>query len=126
MTVHHHPSTNRHNRRRRQAGIARSQVLTAVMRHPGPQVARVVGRAVRSGRPGLEGLARSLPDLPAALRRRRPSPSGCAQTWRSSPGRPCDRPGPHRSPTRGASPLEGRADDRVAVVVITHPPRAAG
>ncbi|SFF76161.1 glycosyltransferase family 2 protein [Blastococcus tunisiensis] len=74
VTVHHHPSTRRDGAGRRQAGIARSRVLTAVMRHPLPEVARAVADAVRSGRPGLEGLARALPDLPAAVRRRRPVP----------------------------------------------------
>ena len=34
----------------------------------------VLAAAARSGRPGLEGLARALPDLPAALARRRPIP----------------------------------------------------
>lgn len=74
VTVHHHPSTSRAAPGRRQAGIARSRVLTAVMRHPLPDVVRIVGTTVRAGRPGVEGLARSLPDLPAALRRRRPIP----------------------------------------------------
>jgi GT2 family glycosyltransferase len=74
VTVHHHPSDRRENPGRRQAGIARSRVLTAVMRHPLPDVVRVVGDAVRSGRPGMEGLVRSLPGLPAALRRRQVLP----------------------------------------------------
>ncbi|TQN42262.1 GT2 family glycosyltransferase [Blastococcus colisei] len=74
VTVHHHPSTRRDDPGRRRAGIWRSRVLTAVMRHQVPDVAGVVGTAVRSGRPGVEGLLRALPDLPAALRRRRPIP----------------------------------------------------
>jgi len=74
VTVHHHPSTRRHDPGRRQAAIWRSRVLTAVMRHPIPDIAAVVGTAARSGRPGVEGLLRAVPDLPAALRRRRPIP----------------------------------------------------
>jgi GT2 family glycosyltransferase len=74
LTVHHHPSPRRDAPGRRQAGIWRSKLLTAVMRYPVPDVAEVLAAAARSGRPGLEGLARALPDLPAALARRRPIP----------------------------------------------------
>ena len=74
VTVHHHPSPRRDAPARRQAGIWRSRLLTAVMRLPAGDVAGVLAEAVRAGRPGLTGLGRSLPDLPAALRRRRPVP----------------------------------------------------
>jgi GT2 family glycosyltransferase len=74
VTVHHHPSPRRHAPGRRQAAIWRSRVLTAVMRHSTGDLAGVLGAAARSGRPGLEGMARAVPDLPAALRRRRPIP----------------------------------------------------
>jgi GT2 family glycosyltransferase len=74
LTVHHHPSPRRDAPGRRQAGIWRSKVLTAVMRYPLADVGGVLRTAVRSGRPGLEGLMRAVPDLPAALRRRRPIP----------------------------------------------------
>jgi GT2 family glycosyltransferase len=74
VTVHHHPSANRHSPTRRQVAIWRSRVLTAVMRHPVPDLAGVLVTAVRSGRPGIEGLLRATPDLPAALLRRRPIP----------------------------------------------------
>ncbi len=74
VTVHHHPSPQRHSPVRRQVAIWRSRVLTAVMRHSVPDLAGVVAAAVRCGRPGLEGLARAVPDLPGALRRRRPIP----------------------------------------------------
>jgi GT2 family glycosyltransferase len=74
VTVHHHPSPQRHSPARRQVAIWRSRVLTAVMRLPLADLARMLASAVRSGRPGLEGLARALPDLPGALRRRRPIP----------------------------------------------------
>jgi GT2 family glycosyltransferase len=75
VTVHHHPSPHRHAPGRRQAAIWRSRVLTAVMRRSPADLARVVGAAARSGRPGVEGLVRAAPDLPAALRRRRPIPA---------------------------------------------------
>ncbi|MGY1916607.1 glycosyltransferase family 2 protein [Blastococcus sp. SYSU DS0973] len=74
VTVHHHPSTRREAPGRRQAGIWRSRLLTALMRLPAGDVARTVGRAVRAGRPGVEGVLRALPDIPAALHRRRPLP----------------------------------------------------
>ena len=76
VTVHHHPSVRRHAPGRRQAAIWRSRLLTAVMRRPAGDVARLLGQAIGSGRPGREGLLRALPDLPAALRRRRPIPPG--------------------------------------------------
>jgi GT2 family glycosyltransferase len=76
VTVHHHPSVRRHAPGRRQAAIWRSKVLTAVMRQHLPELAGVLTGAVRAGRPGVEGLLRAVPDLPAALRRRRPIPPG--------------------------------------------------
>ena len=75
VTVHHHPSPQRHSPVRRQVAIWRSTVLTAVMRAHLSDLAGVLTGAVRAGRPGLEGLARAVPDLPAALLRRRPIPS---------------------------------------------------
>ncbi len=74
VTIHHHPSPRRDDPAHRQAGIWRSRLLTAAMRLPVPDVAHVVRNAVRAGRPGLTGLARALPDVPAALRSRRPIP----------------------------------------------------
>ena len=76
VTVHHHPSPRRHAPGRRQAAIWRSRLLTAVMRLPAGDVGRLLGDALRTGRPGREGLVRALPDVPAALRRRRPIPPG--------------------------------------------------
>jgi GT2 family glycosyltransferase len=75
VTVHHHPSPRRHAPGRRQAAIWRSKVLTAVMRQHLPELAGVLRGAVRAGRPGVEGLLRAVPDVPAALRRRRPVPT---------------------------------------------------
>jgi GT2 family glycosyltransferase len=75
VTVHHHPSPRRQDPGRRQAAIWRSRVLTAVMRQHVPELAGVLRDAVRSGRPGIEGLLRAVPDLPDALLRRRPVPA---------------------------------------------------
>jgi GT2 family glycosyltransferase len=72
VTVHHHPSPRREAPGRRQAGIWRSRLLTALMRLPAGDVARLARDAVRSGNPGREGLLRAVPDVPAALLRRRP------------------------------------------------------
>ena len=76
VTVHHHPSPRRHSPRRRQVAIWRSKVLTAVMRASAPDLGGVLTDAVRAGRPGVEGLLRAVPDLPAAVLRRRPIPPG--------------------------------------------------
>ncbi|CAA9321326.1 MAG: transferase [uncultured Friedmanniella sp.] len=75
VTIHHHPSPRRDAPGRRQAGIWRSRLLTAVMRLPAADVAGVLAGAVRAGRPGLTGLGRALPDLPVALRSRRKVPA---------------------------------------------------
>ncbi|MGY5890164.1 glycosyltransferase [Geodermatophilus arenarius] len=75
VTVHHHPSVRRSDPAARQAAIWRSKLLTAVMRLPLRDVARTVGAALRAGAPGRQGLRRALPDLPAALRRRRRLPA---------------------------------------------------
>ena len=74
VTVHHHPSPRRQAPGRRQAAVWRSTVLTAVMRHHVPELAGCLVGAVRAGRPGVEGLLRAVPDLPAAVVRRRPIP----------------------------------------------------
>ncbi|MGY1634379.1 glycosyltransferase family 2 protein [Geodermatophilus sp. SYSU D01186] len=70
VTIHHHPSPRRDAPARRQAAIWRSRVLTAVMRHPLPALPPLLASAVRAGRPGLRGLLRAVPDVPAALRGR--------------------------------------------------------
>jgi GT2 family glycosyltransferase len=74
VTVHHHPSPVRHTPGRRQAAVWRSRLLTALMRLPAGDVVRAATGAVRAGRPGIEGALRGLPDVPAALRRRRVIP----------------------------------------------------
>jgi hypothetical protein len=74
VTVHHHPSPARHSPARRQAAVWRSRLLTAVMRLPAADVACTVGAALRAGAPGRAGLRGALPDLGAALSRRRVVP----------------------------------------------------
>ena len=74
VTVHHHPSPRRHSPGRRRAAIWRSRLLTALMRHSAPDTGRLLVDALRDGRSGREGLLRALPDVPAALRARRPLP----------------------------------------------------
>ncbi|MGY1653240.1 glycosyltransferase [Geodermatophilus sp. SYSU D01119] len=75
VTVHHHPSVRRHDPAARRTAVWRSKVLTAVMRLPLREVAATVAAAVRAGAPERRGLWRALPDLPAALRRRRRLPA---------------------------------------------------
>jgi GT2 family glycosyltransferase len=75
VTVHHHPSPVRHAPGRRQAAVWRSRLLTALMRLPATDVAGTLAGAVRAGRPGVEGLVRALPDVPAGLRLRRRIPA---------------------------------------------------
>ncbi|TYP90684.1 glycosyltransferase family 2 protein [Blastococcus xanthinilyticus] len=88
VTIHHHPSPRRDAPGRRQTGIWRSRVLTAAMRLPAREVIRTAGRALRAGRPGVEGVLRALPDLPAALRRRRTLPAGVLTDLRRLAGGP--------------------------------------
>ena len=74
VTVHHHPSPARHSPEQRQAAVWRSRLLTAVMRRPWSEVAALVLRALCTGAPERRGLLRALPEVPAALRRRRVVP----------------------------------------------------
>ena len=70
VTVHHHPSPRRHSPGRRQVAIWRSRVLTAVMRRPPVDLARVLASAVRSGRPGWRAWRAPSRTCLGALRRR--------------------------------------------------------
>jgi len=56
--------------------------LTALMRRPIAEVGRVVVEAVRTGAPECRGLLRALPDVPAALSRRRPVPPAVREQLR--------------------------------------------
>jgi GT2 family glycosyltransferase len=73
VTIHHHPSPRRDAPGHRQAAIWRSRLLTATMRLPAGDVLRLGASALRCRR-GREGLVRALPDVPAAVRGRRPVP----------------------------------------------------
>jgi GT2 family glycosyltransferase len=75
LVVHHHPSPKRHSPDQRRAAIWRSRLLTAVMRLPLREVARLYARALRDGKAGRTGLVRGLRDVPAAVRGRRPIPA---------------------------------------------------
>jgi GT2 family glycosyltransferase len=75
VTIHHHPSPRRHAPARRKAAIWRSRVLTGLMRYPAGALPGLLLQAVRAGRPGMRGLLRAVPDVPAALRRRRVVPA---------------------------------------------------
>jgi GT2 family glycosyltransferase len=88
VTVHHHPSVRRHAPERRRTAIWRSKLLTAAMRQPAPEVARVVAAAVRAGRPERVGLLRALPDVPSALRHRRTIPPAVRADLRLLAGEP--------------------------------------
>lgn len=88
VTVHHHPSARRHDPAARRTAIWRSRVLTAVMRLPLPDVARVAVAALRAGPPGRRGLGRALREAPGALRRRRRAPDAVVAMRRLLEGAP--------------------------------------
>ena len=71
VVAHHHPSPVRDAAAVRQAGLARSRLLTAVMRLPWPAVLAEVRGCVRTAT-GRRGLVTALPRLPAAWAARRP------------------------------------------------------
>ena len=88
LTVHHHPSPKRHAPGRRKAAVWRSKVLTALMRFPARDLPSLAVAVVRAGPRGIEGLLRAVPDVPAALRRRRPIPSSVREDLRCLTGQP--------------------------------------
>src|SRR5947209_2997632 len=75
LVVHHHPSPKRHSPDERRAAIWRSRLLTAVMRLPLREVARLSARALGDGRAGRAGLVHGLRDVPGAIRHRRVIPA---------------------------------------------------
>jgi GT2 family glycosyltransferase len=83
LVVHHHPSPRRHAPQERRTAVWRSRLLTAVMRRPLPEVARLLAEACRTGAPERRAVLRALPDLPAALRRRRPVPARVREKLRA-------------------------------------------
>jgi GT2 family glycosyltransferase len=77
LVVHHHPkpSASRDSTQRRRTRIARSWLLTALMRRPWPVVAQRVRRTWSAGPADRAALREALPSVPAALRARRPVPA---------------------------------------------------
>jgi GT2 family glycosyltransferase len=86
VTVHHHPSPVRHSPAERQAAVWRSRLLTAVMRLPWADVLGTVRQALTAGSPGRAGIRGALPDISAALRRRRVVPRAVLDDLRSVAG----------------------------------------
>lgn len=76
VVAHHHPSTDRdeRSRTRRQVLSSRNAVLTAVMRRPWRQLARIVVHESRRGPAGRRGVAHAVLRSGKALKRRRPLP----------------------------------------------------
>jgi GT2 family glycosyltransferase len=87
VTVHHHPSVRRHDAAARRTAIWRSRVLTAVLRLPPGDVARVVVAALRAGPAERRGLLRALRELPQAVRHRRRVPDAVLAKRRLLEGR---------------------------------------
>lgn len=78
LVVHHHPSPSREPAGERALRVARSNLLTAVLRRPWPVVAREVLRTTKGGQG--EAVRRALPDLVPALRQRRRVPAA-VEEW---------------------------------------------
>ncbi|MFP5334403.1 MAG: glycosyltransferase family 2 protein [Actinomycetes bacterium] len=78
LVVHHHPSPSREPADERSLRVARSNLLTAVLRRPWGVVAREVVRTVRRGQGAA--VRRALPDLVPALRQRRCVPDA-VEAW---------------------------------------------
>ena len=75
VVAHHAPESNDAGRRRRSVVMSRNRLLAAVMRRPGPVVARELaayGRALWSGSDRSSALVSLLRRLPRALLDRRP------------------------------------------------------
>jgi GT2 family glycosyltransferase len=75
VVAHHHPQPSPAGRAGRAALASRNRVLTAVLRRPWPQVARIIRAELANGRSGRRGVADALPRLAAALRQRRELPA---------------------------------------------------
>ncbi|WP_413451738.1 glycosyltransferase [Georgenia phoenicis] len=72
VVAHHHPSPVRGSADTRRRALARSAVLTGAMRLPARHALARLRRTVAEGPVQRAGVRDALPDLPAALRRRRP------------------------------------------------------
>ena len=74
VVAHHHPSATRDARADRRTAIARSRLLTDVMRRPWPVVARTGWSLTTAGPAERRGVAQALPRLRRALGRREVAP----------------------------------------------------
>ena len=75
LVVHHHPSPARGPAAHRRTQVVRSALLTACMRRPWRDVLGLAAAGMRADNPSRRGVLSAVPDLPAALiRRRRISP----------------------------------------------------
>lgn len=71
VVAHHHPQPGQG----RIALASRNRVLTAVLRRPWPEVARILRAELADTRSGWPGVLAAVPRLPRALRRRRLLPA---------------------------------------------------
>jgi GT2 family glycosyltransferase len=85
VVAHHHPSTARdeRSRRQREALMSRNAVLTALMRRPWHQVVRIARQELGNGPTGRRGVARAVARSPLALARRRVLPPALESAVRS-------------------------------------------
>jgi GT2 family glycosyltransferase len=75
IVAHHHPQPSADRGADRAVLASRNRLLTAVLRRPWPQVARILRAELGNGRPGWQGAAAAMPRLPGALRQRRRLPA---------------------------------------------------
>jgi GT2 family glycosyltransferase len=70
VVAYHRPSPSRHSAAARKAAVARSRLLTALLRRPWPEVGRELVTTLGSGRVGRAGVVSAVPQIWPALRRR--------------------------------------------------------
>jgi hypothetical protein len=75
VVAYHRPSPSRHSAVAREAAVARSRLLTALLRRPWPVVGRELVTTLRSGRAGRAGAVAAVPQMWPALRHRSVVPS---------------------------------------------------
>ncbi|HEX5996018.1 MAG TPA: glycosyltransferase [Jiangellales bacterium] len=76
VVAYHHPSPSRHSAAARKAAVARSRLLTAVLRRPWQVVGRELVTTLWSGPAGRAGAVSAIPQTWSALRHRSVVPSG--------------------------------------------------
>lgn len=75
VVAHHHPQPQPAAAAGRNALASRNRVLTAVLRRPWPEVARITRVELANSRSSRRGVLAALPRLPRALRQRRRLPA---------------------------------------------------